>query len=54
VAPKEKEIADAIFIFYNENRESEFSVNSALEKQKYSWNNMVNAINSIISNVSFS
>jgi glycosyltransferase involved in cell wall biosynthesis len=53
VEPLENEIADAIFIFFNENKESEFIVNSAIEKQKYSWKNMVKAIESIRYNVSF-
>jgi glycosyltransferase involved in cell wall biosynthesis len=49
VEPSEKEIADAIFRFFKEKKEAEFSVNSTIEKQKYSWQKMVQSIESIIS-----
>ena len=32
-----KEIADAIYKFYNLNKEEEFSLNASIEKQKFSW-----------------
>jgi glycosyltransferase involved in cell wall biosynthesis len=49
VEPFEKNITEAILRFFKENKEEEFSANSAIEKQKYSWQNMVMAIESIIS-----
>jgi len=39
-----KDIADAIFDFYSNNREEKFSKNAAIEKEKFSWKSMVNAI----------
>jgi glycosyltransferase involved in cell wall biosynthesis len=48
VKPQPAEIADAIVRFYAENKEKEFSAYAALEKQKYSWGNMVNAIDEIL------
>ena len=44
VNPRPGEISDAIVRFYQENKESEFSANAAVEKQKYSWNKMTDAI----------
>lgn len=44
VNPRPGEISDAIVRFYQENKESEFSANAALEKQKYSWDKMTDAI----------
>jgi glycosyltransferase involved in cell wall biosynthesis len=43
----EKAIAVAILRFYTENRESEFAANAAIEKQKYSWRKMTEAIDQI-------
>jgi len=37
-------IAEAVLKFYSESRETEFSQNVEREKRKYSWENMVNAI----------
>ncbi|MFZ4523366.1 MAG: glycosyltransferase [Bacteroidales bacterium] len=50
VNPVPSEIAAAIVRFYEENREDEFSANAALEKQKYSWKNMTQAINKLLLN----
>ncbi|MDP1622159.1 MAG: glycosyltransferase [Bacteroidales bacterium] len=47
VNPDPAEIAASIVRFYSENRESEFSANAALEKQKYSWGNMVETIDKL-------
>ncbi|MCX6243466.1 MAG: glycosyltransferase [Bacteroidetes bacterium] len=47
VNSSEKEIADAILRFYKEDKESEFSANAAIEKQKYSWKKMTEAIDQI-------
>ncbi len=44
VEPNPTAIASAIHRFYSENREQEFSQQAAIEKQKYSWENMVKAI----------
>jgi len=47
VRPDPADIAGAILRFYNENREAEFSANASVEKQKYSWARMVEAINQV-------
>jgi glycosyltransferase involved in cell wall biosynthesis len=39
-------IASAILEFYANNLEAEFSANASMEKQKYSWGNMIRAVNS--------
>ncbi len=44
VKPVVSEIAAAIVKFYKENREEEFSKNAAIEKLKYSWDKMVEAV----------
>ena len=44
VEPFENEITTAIIRFYEEKKEDEFSANAAVEKQKYSWGRMVEAI----------
>ncbi len=41
-------IADAIFDFYENNREDEFSKNVAIEKEKFTWDKMVNAIETLV------
>ena len=47
VTPEPSAISDAIVRFYNENRESEFSANAAIEKRKYSWSRMVEAVDQL-------
>ena len=37
-------VADAIARFYDENKEEEFTDNAAIEKNKYSWQNMIDSI----------
>ncbi len=37
-------LSEAILKFYSESREAEFSRNVRIEKKKYSWDNLVNAI----------
>ena len=37
-------VADAIFRFYNENKETEFVANVAIEKERFSWAKMVKGI----------
>ncbi|MGD0711535.1 MAG: glycosyltransferase [Bacteroidales bacterium] len=44
VKPVVSEIAAAIVKFYKENKEEEFSGNAAIEKLKYSWDKMVEAV----------
>jgi D-inositol-3-phosphate glycosyltransferase len=44
VKPDPESIAVAIADFFNNNRKSEFENNIIVEKQKYLWSNMVNAI----------
>ncbi len=44
VEPEAGKIADALFDFYDKNKEKEFSENAATEKEKYSWKNMINSI----------
>jgi D-inositol-3-phosphate glycosyltransferase len=39
-----KSIASALSDFYQNNREKEFSENAAIDKNKFSWENMVNGI----------
>jgi len=45
------EIAAAIVRFYSEERESEFSANAAIEKQKYSWGRMIESIGALLGQV---
>ena len=47
VEPGKDEIASAILEFYASGKETEFIANTAIEKQKYSWGRMVDAINSV-------
>lgn len=44
VEPNAKPIADALIDFYTNNREAEMIANTAIEKQKYSWEIMVERI----------
>jgi len=45
--PDVQQVADAIYKFYNEKKESEFSTNMNTEKQKFSWNNMLQSLNEL-------
>ena len=47
VPPQPAAIADAIVDFYEEKRESEFAANAAVEKSKYSWGKMVEAVEQV-------
>jgi len=47
VKPEVQAIASAILGFYSSGRETEFTMNAAIEKQKYSWGRMVDAINEV-------
>ena len=39
-----KEIAEAILKFYQQKRENEFVENVKIEKKKYAWDKMTNAV----------
>jgi len=47
VKPDINEIASAILEFYSSGKEDEFITNAAVEKHKYSWGRMVEAINEV-------
>ncbi|MBL7111370.1 MAG: glycosyltransferase [Bacteroidales bacterium] len=47
VAPDPQQIADAIIRFYRENKEQEFAKHVAIEKEKYSWRKMLEAIETL-------
>jgi glycosyltransferase involved in cell wall biosynthesis len=47
VNPDEKEIADALVDFYENERFNEFTANIILEKEKYSWSKMIDTINNL-------
>ena len=47
VEPLVPAITSSIQQFYNEKKEDEFSANAAVEKMKYSWGRMVEAIREI-------
>jgi len=48
IKPDAHEIAEAILKFYDEGKEEEFSRNAEIEKVRYSWDNMVNAIDKLV------
>ena len=45
------DISDAIVDFYSQNREKEFSKNTAEEKKKFTWSSFVNGIDQLIKTV---
>ena len=45
---KPVDISDAIVEFYSQNREKEFSKNTAEEKKKFTWSSFVNGIDQLI------
>jgi D-inositol-3-phosphate glycosyltransferase len=47
VPPDPAAIADAIVDFYEEHREHDFAANAAMEKLKYTWSRMVEAIEEV-------
>lgn len=51
VEPNAKEIADALVDFYENSREQEFVPHVQEEKQKYSWQNMLNTIEELYKKV---
>lgn len=44
VEPNKSAVANAILLFYRENKEQEFAQNILLEKEKYSWNRLCSNI----------
>jgi len=48
VNPVVNEISDALLRFFNENKEKEFSANAAIEKKRFSWELLLNRIDSIL------
>ena len=48
VKPNAAEISNAILDFYNGNKAEEFSINAGIEKEKYSWEKMIDAIKSLL------
>lgn len=48
VAPDVNEISEALLRFFNENKEEEFSANAAIEKKRFSWEILLNQIDSIV------
>lgn len=48
VAPDVNEISEALLRFFNENKEKEFSANAAIEKKRFSWEILLNQIDSIV------
>lgn len=51
IQPNIEELADAIIKFYTEEKEVEFSNNVLIEKQKYSWESMIETIDELIEEI---
>jgi len=49
VEPDPTQIASAIMRFYDEKKKDEFSANASIEKKKYSWAKMIEAIDELLS-----
>ena len=47
VAPDVEEITEALLRFFNESKEDEFSANAALEKKRFSWEILMERIDSV-------
>ena len=45
------EIADALFDFFDQKRETEMVDNVKIEKKKYAWSNMTNIISELYNDV---
>jgi glycosyltransferase involved in cell wall biosynthesis len=48
VSPDVNEISEALLRFFNEKKEQEFSSNAAIEKKRFSWEILLNQIDSIV------
>ena len=51
VEPDSKQIANALYQFFEENKQEEFEKNIMEEKQKYSWSKFTNSIEEILSSL---
>lgn len=49
VAPDANEISEALLRFFNEEKETEFSVNAAIEKKRFSWEILLEKIDHVVS-----
>lgn len=49
VSPDKNEISEALLRFFNENKEEEFSANAAIEKKRFSWDILLDRIDTIVS-----
>jgi glycosyltransferase involved in cell wall biosynthesis len=49
VSPDVHEISEALFRFFNENKEEEFSANAANEKKRFSWEILLDRIDAVAS-----
>jgi D-inositol-3-phosphate glycosyltransferase len=49
VAPDVNEISEALLRFFYENKEAEFSANAAIEKKRFSWEILLERIDSVVS-----
>jgi D-inositol-3-phosphate glycosyltransferase len=48
VSPDVHEISEALLRFFNENKEAEFSKNTAIEKKRFSWDILLENIDSVV------
>jgi len=48
VAPDINEISEALLHFFNDNKEQEFSANAAVEKKRFSWEILLDKIDSVV------
>jgi D-inositol-3-phosphate glycosyltransferase len=51
VAPEVNEISEALLRFFNENKEEEFSRNAAIEKKRFSWDILIETIDSVVNSI---
>ena len=51
INPNVTEIADALFDFFDQKRETEMVDNVKIEKKKYAWSNMTNIISELYNDV---
>jgi D-inositol-3-phosphate glycosyltransferase len=51
VSPNVEEISEALFRFFYEDKEQEFSANTAIEKNRFSWHLLLDRIDSIVEQI---
>jgi glycosyltransferase involved in cell wall biosynthesis len=51
IQPNIQDLSDAINKFYEENKETEFTEHVIVEKQKYSWENMIDTIDQLVKDI---